>query len=172
MIPAQAQTIRINRLVLPLLSFFSFAIPFFLSHSQIITGVVVNALLFYSASLNKKNFYWPIILLPSVAVLSRGVIFGPMTFFLLYFLPFIWLGNILMVYLYKRLFNQGNYLSVFLSSFVKFLFLFTCAQILFNFQLVPKVFLQTMGLNQLLTAIIGGILVLPILKKYHGYLFS
>jgi hypothetical protein len=172
MIPAQTETIRINKLVLPLLTFFSFAIPFFLGHSQIVTGIVVNALLFYSASVNKGKFYWPIILLPSLAVLSRGVIFGPMTIFLLYFLPFIWLGNILMVYLYHRFFNKGNILSIFFSSIAKFIFLYFIAQIFFNFQIVPKIFLQTMGLNQLLTALAGGLLVLPILKKYHGQLFS
>lgn len=171
-VPAQTETIKLNKLLLPLLSFSSFAVPFFLGHSQILTGVIVNALLFYSASLNKGKFYWPIITLPSIAVLSRGVIFGPMTVFLLYFLPFIWLGNLLMVYLYNRFFNRGNLLSIFLSSFAKFIFLYACANILFNFQLVPKIFLQTMGINQLLTALIGGFLVLPILKKYHGYLFS
>jgi hypothetical protein len=172
MIPAQVETIRINRLVFPLLSFFSFAIPFFLGHSQIVTGVTVNALLFYSASINKGKFYWPIILLPSLGVLSRGVIFGPMTIFLLYFLPFIWIGNLLMVYLYSKFFNQGNILSIFMSSIAKFVFLYVCANLLFNFQIVPKVFLQTMGVNQLLTALIGGFLVLPIIKKYHGKLFS
>ena len=171
MVSAQTEAIRLNKLLLPLLSFSSFAVPFFLGHSQILTGVIVNALLFYSASINKGKFYWPIILLPSIAVLSRGIIFGPVTSFLLYFLPFIWTGNILMIYLYNRFFIHGNLLSIILSSFIKFIFLFVCAQILFTFQIVPKVFLQTMGLNQLLTALAGGLLVLPILKKYYGQLF-
>jgi hypothetical protein len=172
MVSAQTAAIKLNKLLLPLLSLSSFAVPFFLGHSQILTGVVINALLFYSAFLNKGKFYWPIILLPSLAVLARGVIFGPMTYFLLYFLPFIWIGNLLMVYLYNRFFNQGNLLSIFLSSVAKFVFLYTSTNLLFNFQLVPKIFLQTMGLNQLATALIGGFLVLPILKKYYGYLFS
>lgn len=172
MVSAQTETIKLNKLLLPLLSFSSFAVPFFLGHSQILTGVIVNALLFYSTSLSKGKFYWPIIILPSIAVLSRGIIFGPMTVFLLYFLPFIWLGNIIMVFVYNRIFSQGNLVSIFISSAVKFVFLYTFANIFFNFQLVPKIFLQTMGINQLLTALAGGLLVLPILKKYHGYLFS
>ncbi|MBU0627442.1 hypothetical protein KKG31_04880 [Patescibacteria group bacterium] len=46
----------------------------------------------------KKYAILPIILLPSLAVLARGLIFGPFTIFLLYMIPAIWLGNFLLVW--------------------------------------------------------------------------
>lgn len=148
------------------LSFLSFAVPFFLGHSQLITGTLVNAVLFSSAFLLPTNFLLPIALFPSLAVISRGIIFGPFTSFLVYFLPFIWLGNLIYVAMIKKYYKtQGYGASILIAAGGKAMFLFIIANIFFSFHIIPRVFLQSMGINQFITAISGGLLSAIILQK-------
>ena len=80
-----------------------FFIPLFLGHPQIVVGIVVNAMLI-AASLNLKGYkLLPIIIMPSLGVLSRGMLFGPFTIFLVYMIPFIWIGNGILVFAFKWL---------------------------------------------------------------------
>jgi len=149
------------------LSFLSFSIPFSLGHPQWLVGTIVNACLFLGVIFLPKKFILPLIIFPSLGVLARGVIFGPLTTFLIYFLPFIWLGNLALIFVFKKLFSRLNYLpSAFFAAAAKFLFLFIIADVYFEFSLVPKVFLQLMGLNQFLTALAGGIISWLIFKSY------
>lgn len=143
---------------LPVLSFFT---PFIIGHPQWLVGTIVNACLFVSAvSLSKKNIL-AVIFLPSLGVLARGIIFGPLTISLIYFLPFIWLGNYLLVVVFRKLFQRFYYpFAVLLAAATKYLALFLVANLYFKLSIVPAVFLQLMGLNQLLTAISGGIVAL------------
>ena len=156
------------------LSVSSFVIPFVLGNSQFVTGLLVNTALFASVALLPKKFFWPIIVLPSLGVLSRGLVFGPLTPFLFYFLPFIWLGNLGLVMVFKKTSSRLGYsLGVLLASLAKFLLLFAFANLMFRFNLVPRLFLTAMGINQLITACLGGFLVLPILQKIaHGRIQS
>jgi len=156
LISAQPATKTISFLSL---GFLSFAVPFFLGHSQLITGIVVNMALFSTVILLPANYLLPIALFPSLAVLSRGAVFGPFTPFLIYFLPAIWLGNILLMMTFKKVYPTSSYgKSIILASTVKSVFLFFFANVFFSFHLVPKLFLQTMGINQFITAIMGGVL--------------
>lgn len=136
-----------------------FFMPLLLGHPQIVVGITVNTLLIMSA-LNLKNYkLLPIIVLPSLGVLSRGLIFGPFTIFLVYMIPFIWLGNYILVYLFKLLhFNKkmNYFLTLLISAGAKTLFLFTAAFILFKLGLVPVVFLTAMGIMQFVTAFSAG----------------
>lgn len=151
------------------LALLSFAVPFSLGSSQFITGPVVNAALFASAIFLPGKLFLPIIVLPSIAVLSRGLIFGPFTRFLIYFLPFIWLSNLTLILVFKKIFPKlGYFLSVFLAAFTKLIILFSFANLYFRFHLVPRLFLQTMGINQLITACLGGLLAFLFLKKLHA----
>lgn len=136
---------------------FSFLIPFLLGHHQWLVGTAVNAFLFLAVIFLPNKFILTVILLPSLGVFSRGIIFGPFTFFLAYFLPFVWISNLILVFVFKRFFSKLNYFfSVFSASFFKSLFLFLSASLFFKFDIVPSVFLQLMGLNQFLTALLGG----------------
>jgi len=147
------------------LSCLSFIIPFSLGHPQFLVGTIVNAALFSSAILLPKKFFWPVIILPSLGVLSRGLIFGPFTPFLIYFLPFIWLGNMGLIFVFKKTFTKvGFSTSVLISSLAKFCLLYISAQIFFSLKIVPNVFLVSMGFNQLLTTISGGIIAFFILN--------
>lgn len=124
------------------LGFFSFAIPFFFSKSQILTGTFVNSALFLTAIFLPKKYFLPIIIFPSLAVLSRGLIFGPFTPFLVYFLPAIWLGNFLLIFTFRKFSAYANFfLNIFFASLFKWAILNFTAKIYFSLHLVPQLFL-------------------------------
>jgi len=159
---------RLYLITLTTVSFLSFAVPFSLGHPQIVVGLIVNASLFLAAIFFPTKFIYSIIFLPSLAVLSRGLIFGPLTPFLVFMMPFIWSANWLLVFSFKTLINQSkNYgLAMIVSALGKFLFLFSSAFILVNLKFIPKIFLTTMGLMQFITAILGGVTAFFIKKAY------
>lgn len=137
-----------------------FSLPLLIGHPQIIVGVVVNALLITSA-LNFKGYkLLPVIIVPALGALSRGILFGPFTIFLIYLIPFIWLGNAILVFTFKwfKLHLKQNYWATLLiGSAAKAGFLFLAAFILFKLNIIPVIFLTAMGTIQLTTAILGGI---------------
>jgi len=155
------------------LSFLSFIVPFSLGHPQWLVGTIINASLFLAAIFLPKKFFAPLIILPSLGVLGRGIIFGPFTSFLIYFLPFIWLGNLILILVFKMLYKKSSdfkyFLFMFFAATAKYLFLMAIANLYFKFHLVPVVFLQAMGINQLLTAIGGGIIAWIIFNIYGEY---
>lgn len=142
-----------------LYSFVSFFIPFFLGHPQILIGSIVNCFLVLAAFNLKTRQALPIVLLPSLGVIFAGLIFGNLTNQLIFFIPFIWIGNFLYVFLIKYLsfFKLKNkILAILFASFFKSLFLFLVALALLFFNFVGEQFLFLMGPMQLLTALIGG----------------
>lgn len=159
-----------TRLVFLGLAVLALAVPFSLGHSQLVTGSIVNAALFLSAVLLPGMLFLPIIVLPSLGVWGRGLIFGPLTPLLVYFAPFIWLGNLSLILVFKRVFpSLGYFLSAFLASLVKMSLLFLAANFFFRLKLVPGLFLTAMGINQLITAWLGGFLASLLLKGAgHG----
>lgn len=137
-----------------------FFLPLLIGHPQIVVGIVVNAMLITSA-LNLKGYkLLPVILLPSLGALSRGVLFGPFTIYLVYMIPFIWIGNTILVYTFKwlKLHLQRNYLlTMIVGAGLKSGFLFLIALTLFKLGIIPVMFLTAMGIIQLATALGGGI---------------
>jgi hypothetical protein len=138
----------------------AFFLPLMVGHPQIIVGVLVNSFLITTA-LNVKGFrVLPVIISPVLGALSRGILFGPFTVFLVYMVPFIWIGNAILVFAFKslNLDKKVNYwITLLTGSVVKAAFLFGIAYLLFSLKLVPALFLTTMGIFQLYTAILGGI---------------
>ncbi len=154
---------------LVVLSAIAFFLPFVLGHPQILIGVIVNAMLIVGATYLKGHKLLPIILLPSLGVLTAGVLFGTYTIFLLYLIPLIWLGNTVYVYVYKHVsFKEnswkGNVLGVGVASILKAGLLFGATFILVQLSVLPTMFLTAMGLLQIVTALIGGILAVGIVK--------
>ena len=137
-----------------------FFIPFFMGHPQLAVGIVVNAAL-VMAALNLKGYkLLPVILLPSLGVLSRGVIFGPFSKFLVYMIPFIWIGNFILVLSFKyfKMGKKYNYwVTLGIGSVLKTGFLFLSAFVLYKLGILPVIFLTAMGMLQVGTAIGGGI---------------
>jgi hypothetical protein len=141
----------------------SFFVPFLLSYPQWLVGTVINAGLFMAVIFLPRKYFLPIAVLPSLGVLARGMVFGLFTWFLIYFLTFIWLGNLILILVFKK----HNFI---VASFAKFLFLFLVANIYFKFSIVPMIFVQAMGLNQLATALAGGVISLLMFKLYGGFI--
>jgi hypothetical protein len=152
-----------------LLSCIGFFLPFIIGHPQILIGVIVNAMLIIGATYLKGHKMLPLILLPSLGVLTAGIIFGSYTVYLLYLVPFIWLGNSVYVYVYK-FFNveshglKNNVIGIGIASLLKAGLLFGITFVLVRFAIVPSIFLTAMGLLQLTTALIGGVVAIGIVK--------
>jgi hypothetical protein len=144
----------------------SFFTPFMLGHPQLLVGTLVNAALILGATYLRGHKLLPIILLPTFGVLFAGLIFGPFTIFLIYMMPFIWIGNAILAYGHRHLMlKKVNYVfSVGLAALVKAGFLFSCAFILVKLSVIPALFLSTMGLVQLYTALLGGTLAGGVIK--------
>jgi hypothetical protein len=165
-----------------ILSIISFVIPFSLGQPQVLVGSLVNAAIIASAVYLPSNLALPMIILPSLAVLLRGLIFGPFTYFLVIMLPAIWVGNWLLFIIIRtkpvilNLFQDPKgipiqtksgrhdginyFINLFIAALIKFLFLYSFALILFNLKIIPKLFLTSMGWLQFITAMFGGFLVM------------
>ena len=141
-----------------LYSLISFAFPFLFPSFQILIGSTVNAALVLSAFYLKGKKVLPMIILPSIATISRGILFGPLTVYLVYLLPFIWLGNAVLIGMMKLLYIKlkGNYVvSSIFSISAKVSIIFASTYILFTLNVVPQALLLAMGLIQVITATIG-----------------
>lgn len=149
------------------LGFLAFLIPFTVGHPQILVGVLVNAFLVVaSLNLDAKKVVG-IALLPSLGAIARGMLFGPFTFALVFMVPFIWAGNIVLIGAMKCLFAERKvnyFLSLGAGAFLKAGLLFSAAYLLLQFSLVPALFLEAMGIVQLITALGGGMVAFALWK--------
>lgn len=142
-----------------LYSLISFGLPFFLGHPQWLVGTLVNMMLVLGAQNLKGTKLFAMIFMPSLGVVSAGILFENLTQYLIYFIPMIWIGNIILVYGYKYMrhhYKLNKINSIALSIFGKVLLLSLTAYFLVVFGLVPNVFLYAMSGLQLLTAVIGS----------------
>lgn len=156
----------------------AFAIPFFISGPQLLTGSLVNCFLFLTSIYSSKKSQIAVIILPSIGALLNGLLFGKFTPFLAYFLPFIWIGNFILVKSFTRFVRHSGegrnpdwiptFVGMTLATLLKSSFLFIFAFVFFKLQIVPQIFLTAMGIFQLITAVIGGVLFLGINKIFVG----
>ena len=138
-----------------------FLIPIFLSH-QFLVGVIVNALLIKTAFDHSLKKVAILCLIPSLAVVASGFIFGNLTSYLIYVLPFIWISNFIIAYVSKKLFieqKKNYFFSTSMATIAKTVFLFLCIAGLFLLGLVPALFLSAFGIMQLVTAESGALIV-------------
>jgi len=145
----------------------AFFIPFLLAHPQILVGTIVNAALVLSALNLRGAKLLPVILLPSLGVVAAGLVFSSLTPFLFYLIPFIWIGNSVLVLVFKKLrvAEKMKYWKVLLAgAAAKTLFLFGSAFALVSLGFIPAPFLTAMGIIQLQTALLGGALAFVVQK--------
>lgn len=140
----------------------SFCIPLVFSSSQFATGMLVNCLLFLGAARLSKREILPLVMFPSLGAISHGILFGPYTPFLYYVLPFLWLGNYLLVWAYQRTASLPSLVRVALSAFLKFIFLVSIAYLFVEANILPAQFIVSLGVIQFGTAISGGLVALGI----------
>ncbi len=139
----------------------SFTLPFLIKSPQWIIGIIVNFFLIRSAIYFELKYVLPIVIFPSIGVFTAGIIFGVNTFYLLYFLPIIWIGNFLFILSYKFLRfkkNKNIWITPIYSSIIKSGIIFIFASIMVLIFEFPIVFLKSMGYMQLITAVIGSYL--------------
>ena len=141
----------------------AFLIPALFSAPQWVTGTVVNALLFLAAARLPEKDLIPVSVLPSLGAVTHGVLFGPQTIFLYYFLPFIWIGNYTLIKIFCSLNKTSLPLSITLSSIGKYIVLSAASFIYVRFGIAPPLFATAMGMLQLITAIAGGVF-------FYGYM--
>lgn len=137
--------------------------------NQFLVGPIVNAILILTTFV--CGTWWGVgvgVLTPVIAWLV-GQLPGPMA----PFIPFIMIGNSLFVIFFGILKNQqkwGKYIGLLFGSFIKFLFLsFSAAKLItiFNIGLPSKVaskLVIMMGIPQLVTALIGGVIALVLIE--------
>jgi hypothetical protein len=135
----------------------SYSVPFMFSHPQIITGMVVNTLIFVAAEKLDRKSLIPVLVLPSLGAFSHGILFGPQTVFLVYFLPFIWLGNFIQASVFSISKQQSYTFRVLAASLSKYFFLSLAASIYYQVHIVPQMFVTSMGIMQLITSCMGGL---------------
>ena len=128
----------------------------FLGFPQYITGPLINMVLFVAAMV----VGWGGVLIGGLTpwlAFVRGILPPPLA----PIIPFIILGNIILVIVYYLLRKQNNYLAIILAAITKFAILSYGVKSVAS--LPPKV-AQMMQLPQLLTALVGGILALFLIK--------
>ena len=140
-------------------SLIALSIPILIGHPQLVVGSIVNFMIVRSSLSTKKWKNLPIILLPSIGVLLRGVLFGTFTKFLIVIIPFIWAGNLVLSLLTKNLLiikgKNSRIIAIVLIPFVKTLIIFIPVLLLVKLEILPKPFVESMGMVQLYTASLG-----------------
>lgn len=147
-----------ENLELILYALIAVATPFFLNN-QLLTGTIINSMLFLAA-LNLKTYkILPIIILPSTATVIAGTLFNINTTYLLWMIVPIWIANSMLVYVVKSLqlhLKKDKWMSALLAILIKASFLFIIAIILIITQGMPTAFIIAMGPMQIITGILGA----------------
>lgn len=124
---------------------------------QFITGPIVNAILYLAAmSIGWSGGVVIGICTPIIAAM-RGILPPPLA----PLIPFIALGNGVLVVLFFWLQAKNRILGIIIASTVKFLILVTGVNLLVQ---VPPPVIQMMSFPQLITAVIGGLIALLVEK--------
>lgn len=124
---------------------------------QFITGPVVNATLFIATVLLGTQAGIMVGLVPSVIALSIGLLPGPLA----PMVPYIMIGNAILVLAFGLLKSRSYWLAVGVASLLKFLFLFATSSVVIGLlvqeELASSV-ASMLSYPQLLTAVAGGVL--------------
>ena len=139
------------------------------SNSQII---IVNTLLIISA-LNLKGWkkILGVVTMPSISTIVGGYVFKTSSVYMVYMIPWIWLGNFALIYVYKLFIfgkNRNYLVTSILSILIKVCIIFIGFNILKLFGIFPEKIINlltvSMGIIQLVTASIGAIIAFGIYK--------
>ncbi len=130
---------------------------------QGVAGPMVNALLFIAVIFLGINHTLIVCSLPSVIALSTGLLplaLAPM-------IPFIIIGNMILVYSFNYFRENNYYLSVIIASVFKFLFIYSISLIIVHRFLPQKIVdsvSNMMSWPQLFNALLGGLIAFVFLK--------
>ena len=141
-------------------------------NSQIIIGSIVNtALIMTAINLNGWAKILGVVTMPSISTILSGYVFGSASTYMVYMIPAIWIGNFILVYLYKLLLldKKLNYFLVGIAGvLLKVAVIFLFFNVLNLFNVFPEKLVSTlqnaMGITQLITASIGVVVAFVIYK--------
>ncbi len=137
------------------------AIPLMIPSPQLITGPLVNAMLILSAlHVRGLKSYIPAII-PSIIAYGLGMLLGSNTPFIIYLMPFIWLGNFALITIYKYSLpnTTGKWIKTMsISAVLKTITIFTGTLIIANHVHLPEQIYTVFGYMQIITALLGGFL--------------
>jgi len=138
-----------------------------LINNQIITGTIVNASLLIAVILLGMRGAVLLCLLPSIFSLFLGllpIVMAPMV-------PFIILGNIILVYIFNLLRTKNFFLGLIPAALIKFSFLFFISNFIISIfikQAVADKIAVMMSYPQLITALLGGIIAYVLTSRYNN----
>jgi hypothetical protein len=163
------KTITLRKfLVYDLLKFSSFLIIAVLApllRQQILTGTIVNALLFLSVITLGLRGALLLAVIPSIFALAAGLL-SPA---LIPFIPLIMFGNIILILSFNFLRKNNFWLGIVLAALLKFVFLaggsFLAVNLFFKKDVILPV-LAILSWPQLATALLGGVLAYFVLKFF------
>jgi hypothetical protein len=130
---------------------------------QLITGPIVNALLYVSAASLGMTAGILIGFLPSMISAWAGLLPIP----LLPMIPYIIMSNAVLVLIFGVFRKKNFWLGVVSASFIKFIFLFLSSSFIVSFFVkgtLPKPIIAMMTWPQFITALIGGVIAYFVLK--------
>lgn len=128
-----------------------------LLNQQAVTGPIVNATLFIAVMFLDIQSAVLVGLIPSTIALSMGllpVVLAPMV-------PFIMVGNTILVVAFSHLRKKNYWLGIVSASVLKYVFLFSTSTIVMDLLLKKEIAAKVaviMSWPQLLTALAGGVL--------------
>ncbi len=128
---------------------------------QPVTGPAVNAMLILSALLAGPSSGVVIGCLTPIIAWQRGILpapLGPM-------IPFIALGNAVLVLLFALLKRRQPYLAIGVAAVAKYAVLATAVRLIVT---VPPPVAAAMGIPQLITALAGGVIALLAYRVLRG----
>jgi hypothetical protein len=135
--------------------------------NQYITGTIVNAGLLVAAAVFGFGGAFILCLLPSLIALASGTlpaVLAPMV-------PFIILGNILLVYFFSILRKSNYWMGLLSASLLKFSLLFFASNVIMDLfikkQVAAKIAVM-MSYPQLITALAGGAVAFFIIRRLEG----
>lgn len=131
---------------------------------QMITGPMVNALLFIATVMLGPYSAILIGILPSAFSLSVGLL----PFVLAPMIPFIMISNAVLIFTFNHFYKKNYWLGVAMASAFKYAFLLITSQTLVNFLMkgapAARAVVIMMSWPQLVTALVGGIVAYFFLK--------
>jgi len=160
-----ATTAIVNRLTLlaTLIAIATLA-PVIGGHHQWLTGPIVNATLYLAVILNGTSDALMVGMIPSTVALSVGLlptVLAPL-------IPFIVLGNSLLVLAFNRLRPSGFLPAVVIASFAKYAFLALSSSLVTRLILNEKAALgaaQMLTWPQFFTALMGGLIAYGVVRR-------
>lgn len=145
------------------------------NNSQFVVGAIVNTAIIVAALSVKgvKNII-ALVTVPSISALTSGLVLNVASIFTVYMIPAIWLGNFAIIYALKYLYVKKhiNYaVSVSVGILLKVALIFGGFMVLTMLVSMPapvqEVLSAAMGINQLITALIGSVIAYGTVKLLY-----